>query len=474
MWRFVVRLTLAAMLVLAAAPGFAELRTVGLSELFPNDRHARTLLVINKVLERFHYRSFRLDEGFAKETMLNYFEDLDPNKSFFLERDVDRFTRGAGRLDEDLAKGKLDNAFDVFRVYRMRVDSRVEYALSLLDKPFDFDQPESYRFDRENADWAKTDSELQDIWRKRVKNDYLTLRLTDKSDEEIRDQLRKRYEGITRRIHQFTADDVYQTFVNSFTRTLEPHTSYMSPSTSENFDISMRLSLEGIGAVLSGDNEYTVIQRTIPGGPARQSGQIQSGDKIVGVAQGLDGEMEDVVGWRLQDVVDKIRGPKGSVVRLLVVPKSEGTTAKVREVKLVRNEIKLEDQAAKSFVLDKLENAPSVRIGVIEVPAFYRDFRAESEGSRSFRSAASQCISSRPRMTLVARLVRMSSEKWPALWLAHTRPTPNLRASLASALIGFVGSSSTNRCASSMTTSSRTCSDGPRWIASSRISSTLK
>ena len=376
----------AAALLAVALPATAEVRAVGLSELFPNDRQAKTILVINKVLERFHYRDFRLNDAFAEEAVRNYFEDLDPNKSFFIERDVDRFTRGSNLLDDAIGKGKLDAAFDIFRVYRMRVDSRVDYALALLDEDFDFNVTEDYRFDRENADWAKNDAELGDIWRQRVKHDYLTLKLADKSDAEIREQLRKRYEGITRRIHQFTADDVYQSFVNSYTRTLEPHTSYMSPSTSENFDISMRLKLEGIGAVLSADNEYTVIQRTIAGGPARQSGQIQAGDKIIGVAQGLDGEMEDVVGWRLQDVVDKIRGPKGSVVRLMTLPKALATGGRTREVKLVRNEIQLEDQAASAFVIDVPGNGSPVRIGVVEVPAFYRDFRAESEGSRNFTS----------------------------------------------------------------------------------------
>jgi len=381
----IVRLTLALLLSLLTLTATARTMEVGLSDLFPDERQARTTLVINKVLERFHYRDFSLSDSFAEEVMGSYFEDLDPGRLFFLQRDIDRFSRTASRLDDDVSKGKLDTAFDVFRVYRMRVDSRIEHALALLDKPFDFDQPESYLFDREQAAWASTEAELDETWRKRVKNDYLLLKLSDKSDAEARDQLRKRYEGISRRIHQFTADDVYQTFVNAYTRTLEPHTSYMSPSTSENFDISMRLSLEGIGAVLRADSEYTVIQRTIAGGPARQSGQIQTGDRIVGVAQGLDGEMEDVVGWRLQDVVDKIRGPKGSVVRLQIMPKAEASGG-LREVRLIRNEIKLEDQAAKSFVIDGLENAPKLRIGVIEVPAFYRDFRAESEGSRNFRS----------------------------------------------------------------------------------------
>ena len=383
---------LAALLILLAAwfcvscVAVAEFTPVGMAELFPSERQSKTTLVINKVLERFHYRNFQLDDKFAHDTLLNYFEDLDPNRSFFLERDIERFTRGADRLDDDLDQGRLDVAFDIFRVYRMRVDSRIEYALSQLDQPFDFDRAETYRFDRDDADWAKSDAELDAIWRQRVKYDFLTLKLAGDPDDKIREQLRKRYEGISRRIHQFTADDVYEAFVNAYTRTLEPHTSYMSPSTSENFDISMRLKLEGIGAVLSAENEYTVIQRTIAGGPARQSGQISSGDRIVGVAQGHGGEMEDVIGWRLQDVVDKIRGPKGSVVRLEILPKAVGSGGRTREIELVRNEIKLEDQAAHSYVIEGPKNAPSLRIGVIEVPAFYRDFRAESEGTSDFTS----------------------------------------------------------------------------------------
>jgi carboxyl-terminal processing protease len=299
---------------------------------------------------------------------------------------VDRFNGGARRLDDNLRRGELDAAFDIFRVYRMRVDERVAYALQILDREFDFTASESYEFDRSKSAWAKDDVELNEIWRQRVKNDFLSLRIAGKNDQETRDRLRQRYEGLAHRIQQFTADDVFQTFMNAFTETLEPHTSYMSPSTSENFDISMKLSLEGIGAVLRSDNEYTVIQRTIPGGPARDSGQVFSGDRILGVAQGLDGRIEDVVGWRLQDVVDKIRGPKGSVVRLQLLPQSAVSNGKAREIALVRNEIKLEDQAAKSSIIDHMPNAPGVRIGVIELPAFYRDFEAETRGKADFRS----------------------------------------------------------------------------------------
>jgi carboxyl-terminal processing protease len=373
-------------LVLLASLASAAPRPIPLSELFPSQGQAKTAVVINKVLERYHYRKVNLDDAFARSVLDNYLKALDPGRSFFIARDVDRFNGGARRLDDNLRRGELDAAFDIFRVYRMRVDERVAHALKILDGEFDFTAEETYEFDRSKSPWAKDDAELNEIWRQRVKNDFLSLRIAGKTDAEIRDRLRQRYDGLARRIQQFTGEDVFQSFMNAFTETLEPHTSYMSPSTSENFDISMKLSLEGIGAVLRSDNEFTVIQRTIPGGPARESGQVSSGDRILGVAQGLDGRIEDVVGWRLQDVVDKIRGPKGSVVRLQLQPQSAVSGGKPREVTLVRNEIKLEDQAAKSSLIDGMPNAPGVRIGVIELPAFYRDFEAETRGKTDFRS----------------------------------------------------------------------------------------
>lgn len=382
----ILRSVLAAFLMVGAWATFASPHQVSLSELFPNQTQAKTAIVINKVLERFHYRKASFDDAFARGVVDNYLEALDPSRSFFLARDVERFQSSARRLNDSLRRGELDAAFDIFRVYRMRVDERVAYALGVLGGNFDFTVDESYQFDRAKAPWAKTAAELDEIWRLRVKNDFLSLRIAGKSDDAIRERLRQRYESLARRIQQFTAEDVFQTFMSAYTETLEPHTSYMSPATSANFDISMKLSLEGIGAVLRSENDYTVIQRTIPGGPARESGQVAAGDRIIGVAQGLDGKIEDVVGWRLQDVVDKIRGPKGSVVRLQIVSQAGGKEGGTREVPLVRNEIKLEDQAAKDSVIDNLANAPGVKIGVIELPAFYRDFDAETRGKRDFKS----------------------------------------------------------------------------------------
>lgn len=360
---------------------------VPVAELKPDASHRQAALIITKVVDRFHYRKVPLDDALAADILDRYLRSLDPNRSFFSAEDVAEFNRYRDSLDDALSRADLQPAFDIFKRFRSRVDERVGKAVSLLDaNQFDFSRDERYRFDREKADWLADRAALDDLWRKRVKNDILSLRLAGKEEADIAPTLRKRYQGIARRVHQFNSDDVFQFFINAYTLNIEPHTSYMSPRSSENFDISMRLSLQGIGAVLRSDNEFTLVQSTVPGGPAGSSGQLRSGDRIVGVAQGDGGEMQDVVGWRLQDVVDLIRGPKGSVVRLNTIAKKDGPNGVPREVRLVRDEIKLEDQAAKGSVVDDLPGLQGRRIGVIEIPAFYRDFRGQSAGDPDFRS----------------------------------------------------------------------------------------
>jgi carboxyl-terminal processing protease len=315
-----------------------------------------------------------------------YFNALDPNRSFFRARDIARFSLYQDKLDEYLKSGRIEPAFEIFRLYRKRVSEAVAHAQKLVDKKFDFTIDESYRFERDDEPWPQTRTELQEIWRKRVKNDFLNLRLMDKKDDEIRKTLHERYKRLLSRVEQFDTNDIFQTFINAYTLSLEPHTSYMSPSTSENFDISMRLSLEGIGAVLKDEDGFTVVQKTVIGGPAEQSDQLHSGDRIVGVGQGLEGEIIDIVGWRLQDVVEQIRGPKGSVVRLDIQPKGSEIGSKRKTITLVRNKIKLEEQAAKSYIIDNLDDMKGMRVGVVEVPTFYRDFAAEARGEEDFRS----------------------------------------------------------------------------------------
>jgi carboxyl-terminal processing protease len=263
------------------------------------------------------------------------------------------------------------------------VDERTAYALGLLGEEFDFSRDETYRFDRREAPWPADTAAADRLWRKRVKNDVLTLVAAGKEREEITKTLRKRYERIRNSTFQVNAEDVFQSFMNAYTTAIDPHSAYFSARTSENFDISMRLSLEGIGAVLSADTDYTEVQRVIPGGPAARSGQLHPEDRIIGVAQDEGGEMVDVIGWRLDDVVDLIRGPKGTVVRLEVLPATQGPEGRARIVRLVRDEIKLEEQAASA---DVIELDGGGRIGVIDVPTFYSDFAAQARGDRNFRS----------------------------------------------------------------------------------------
>lgn len=374
------------LLLLASDPLSAARQLVPLSELYPTKGQEQTAHVIVKVIDKYHYKDVSLDDHLSEMILDRYLDALDPNRSFFLANDIRRFSGYKDKLDDYLINARIEPAFEIFRLYRERVGEAIAHAKQLLAKPFDFTVNETYQFERQDEPWSQTRAELNDYWRKRVKNDFLNLRLTGKSDEEIRKVLEARYSRLDNRVQQFDANDVFQTFINAYTLCLEPHTSYMSPSTSENFDISMSLSLEGIGAVLKEEDGFTVVQKTVIGGPAEQSGQLHAGDRIVGVGQGLKGDIQDIVGWRLQDVVEQIRGPKGSVVRLHILLKGNLNEANPETITLVRNRIKLEEQAAKSYVIDGLAGMGKYRIGVVEVPTFYRDFAAESKGEENFRS----------------------------------------------------------------------------------------
>ena len=364
-------------------------QVVPVSELVPTDQQRRTALIIAQVLENFHYTKPDIDDSVASLAFDRYLESLDANRSFLTRDDVRRFEFYRKSFDDNLRSGHLDPAYAIFKRFREKVEHRVAYAKRLLDShQFDFKKIESYTFDRTEGQWAANEAALDDLWRKKVKNDLLSDRLSSSEESDpvkVKETLHKRYTNIARRVKQMNAVDVFRTFVNAFTLSIEPHTSYMSPRSSENFDIGMRLSLQGIGAVLRSENEHTQIMKTVPGGPAARSGKLGGGDRIVGVAQGKNGEMEDVVGWRLQDVVDLIRGPKDSIVRLNVLPKREGLGGRSEEIVLVRDKIKLEDKAAKIEILDGPALA-GLKIGVIEIPAFYRDFGAQSAGDRNFRS----------------------------------------------------------------------------------------
>ncbi len=341
-----------------------------------------------KFLANWHYKDTRLDDELSEKIFDRYLDLLDPNFSFFLTEDIDTFAPYRLKLDDALQHSDPSAAYDMFNVYVERVRERVTFARAQLLQPMDFTVDESYSWDRSDTKWATSEAELNEFWRQRVKNDYLRLRLTDKEDEDILETLDDRYENLDRRISELNSDDIFQFFMNAFAQSIEPHTAYMSPRSSENFEISMRLSLEGIGALLGRENEYTSIASVVPGGPADKEGSLKAGDRVTAVGQGHDGKMQDVVGWRVDDVVDKIRGAKHTVVRLEVLHEDVGINGPTEIIEIVRDEVKLEEQAAKSRIIEiPGEREEMVKVGVIDLPVFYLDFNGRAKNLPDYRSS---------------------------------------------------------------------------------------
>ena len=330
-----------------------------------------------ELLRRHHYNRIQLDDALSSEIFDTYLRHLDPQRSLFSAADIKDFSAYRHQFDDLLLAGDLSIGFAIHTRQVQRADQRIVYAQQLLaegiDK-LDFNGDQSILIDREEADWPEDDAALKALWRQQIKDEVLRLKLAGREADAIQDLLEKRYANQQKRLYQTRSEDIFQSYINALAQVYDPHTQYMSPENAENFDINMSLSLEGIGAVLQSDNDHTKIVRLVPAGPAEKSKQLAPADRIIGVAQGKS-DMVDVVGWRLDEVVKLIRGPKGSSVRLEVIPASNPPSDMTsREVVLVREAVKLEDQAAKSSVLEFNENGQDYRIGVIEVPGFYIDF----------------------------------------------------------------------------------------------------
>ena len=360
--------------------------SAAIAPLSPSPEHSFSTVVLTKFIKQLHYKDIALNDSESSAILDQYIDSLDPNRNIFTLGDINSFNRYNTVLDDALLQGNLEPAFNIFQRFNQRRIERTEYALTRLEQSFDFTLDEQYLFDREESAWPKDTTELDDIWRKQIKNDVLSLQLSNKTDDEIKKTLRKRYQRYLTRSTQIKPEDVYEIFINAYLKTLEPHTSYFSPRTSENFNISMRLSLEGIGAILKTDGDYTIVKSTVAGGPAEMSGQFHPDDRISGVGQGDEGEIEDVVGWRIDDVVELIRGPKGSVVRLQVLPKAGGLDGPAKIITLTRDKIKLEEQRAKKSVIEIPTAGHSSRIGVITIPTFYMDFDAARRGEKDYVS----------------------------------------------------------------------------------------
>ena len=342
--------------------------------ILPRKDHAQVELLVTSILNKYHYRKQDLNDSLSQAIFDNYIESLDGNHLYFTQGDINDFVHHRDKFDDYLQNGVLEPAYDIFNVYRKRFYERLQYVDQVLTSEFNFEDDEFYLADRENEPWAQNKEELDEVWRKMLKYQALNHKLTGKEWPEIVKILNKRFDNYEKSISQIKSEDVFQTYMNAFSESYDPHTNYFSPIAYDNFMVGMKQSLEGIGARLQIENDYTMVQEIIVGGPAYKSKKINKNDKIVGVAQGEEGEMVDVIGWRLDEVVKLIRGPKGSVVRLQIIPGSLGANALPIEIELVRDRIKIEDQAASKKIHKFQKDDMNYKLAVITIPSFYLEF----------------------------------------------------------------------------------------------------
>jgi carboxyl-terminal processing protease len=364
----------------------ATAATDAIADLSIGEKHSEISERVTQIIEELHYSRPRIDNSLSSAILDRYLDTLDGNRLYFLNSDISAFGRYRYELDERARNGQLQPIFEIFNVFRARTQERIEYAIALLDQEPDFSIDEDFLFDRSELPWPNSDQEIQDVWRKRVKNDALSLVLTGKTWEETAEILGERYERVLHRIGQLNSDDVFETFMNAMAHTMDPHSSYLSPRNSEEYRIQMSLSYDGIGASLQLEDDYVTVINVIPGGPAQIDGQLKPEDRITAVGQGESGEFVDVIGWRLDDVVQLIRGPGGTVVRLQVLPAGAAPGTPEKILPLVRDKVKLEEQAAKSDLVEVQRDERTYRIGVIRVPSFYQDYAARSRGDEDYTS----------------------------------------------------------------------------------------
>jgi carboxyl-terminal processing protease len=342
---------------------------------------------VTKLIEELHYSQPHIDNSLSSAILDRYLDSLDGNRMYFTAGDVAGFNRLRYELDDRVRSGELQPVFDIFNLFRTRAGERVAYALDLLNTEPDFKAHESFRWDRSELPWPTTDAEINEVWRQNVKSDGLRLMLTGKTWAEAVTVLKERYERSYKRVTQLTSDDVFETFMNAVAHNVDPHSSYLSPRQSEEYRIQMSLSYDGIGASLQLADDYVKVMNIIPGGPAQVDGQLKPEDRITAIGEG-QGKLVDVIGWRLDDVVQKIRGPGGTHVRLQVLPAGAAPGSPEKTIELVRDKVKLEEQAAKKRLLEIPFDGGTYRVGVITVPSFYQDFAARSRGDDNYTSTS--------------------------------------------------------------------------------------
>jgi carboxyl-terminal processing protease len=374
--------------VLVASGCFASFAaTEPLPPLQIQPKHVPISTNVAKLIEELHYSLPRLDNSVSSAILDRYLDTLDGNRMYFTSSDIASFNRLRYELDDRTRTGDLQPVFDIFNLFRRRAGERIDAAIALLATEPDYTIDETFLWDRSELPWPATDEEINEVWRKNVKSDGLRLMLTGKTWEETAKLLKDRYERSYKRITQLTNDDVFEMYMNAVAHNMDPHSSYLSPRQSEEYRIQMSLSYDGIGASLQLEDDYVKVNNIIAGGPAQADGRLKAEDRITAVGEG-NGELVDVIGWRLDDVVQKIRGPGGTVVRLQVLPAGAAPGSPEKVIELVRDKIKLEEQAAKKELLQIPLDGKQYRIGVITVPSFYQDFAARSRGDEDYTSTS--------------------------------------------------------------------------------------
>lgn len=356
------------------------------NDLKPDIQQSVVAKSLVELIENFHYQKVVIDDTFSSLIFDKYLKDLDGGKNYFLQSDIGDFEQYRFTMDDDLREGDLSAAFYIFNVYQKRYTNRVDFALEQINKKFNFTKDETYTYDREKMPWLKSEAESNDLWSKRIKYELLNLKVTGTDEAKIMETLKKRYENLVSQSSKFNNQDVFQIFMNSFTNSVDPHTSYFVPDKAQQFNEDLARTFEGIGARLQLENEVVKVVEIIPGGPAFKAKTLDINDRIIAVAQGKDGEFVDVIGWRIDVTVTKIKGPKGTIVRLKIIPAGQELSSTPKIVELVRDKVVMEELSAKKIIKTITFGGKSYKIGIIQLPAFYADFKAMQAGDRNYKS----------------------------------------------------------------------------------------
>ena len=367
------------------------------SLLYPKAKHREQSKLIYQLLSKYHYQKIPLNDSLSEKILKKYIKSLDPNKEYFYSSDINYFNQYKYQMDDYVISGYLEPAYEIFTVYNERVQNRINYVFSILEDEPDFTNNDELIFNRKDAVWFSDVTQMDNYWSKKIKNAILNLKILGKDWESNRETLNKRYKRFLKTVSQFNSEDVFEMFINSYAELYDPHTNYFSPVNADRFEINMSKTFEGIGARLQQDVEYTTIFQVMPGGPAYKSKQLEKGDRIIGVGQGEENVFEDIIGWRLDEVVSKIKGPKGSVVQLLVIKNESKIDDYPDTVRLVRDKVDVVDEDATYEVIPYRANNKSYNVGLIKIPSFYINFEDAQKGVQDYKSVTrdvKKCIDS--------------------------------------------------------------------------------